>query len=234
MPTRLSEIENTLTGIAGLIRLSSGVSLGNALEAENGSLQLQSDRASPSSPGGHRGWLTAIRLSSRLDQRYHKEGLCISPTNVRPRQAPSGSPPAARLTLGGQLGPGSISLTCGPLQVGQICQGIRAGDAGPPRPRAAWWRREPGPTGLVTARGRVFSFHQSARPESHDRTDITRLHRIPASESRPVWIGNLADDVTIAGSAMDGVVQAAEALRSIVSSMHTLRLPGVPLRRPLQ
>ena len=32
MQTRLSEIENTLTGIAGLIRLSSGVSLGNAVQ----------------------------------------------------------------------------------------------------------------------------------------------------------------------------------------------------------
>jgi hypothetical protein len=39
---------------------------------------------------------------------------------------------------------------------------------------------------------------------------------------RPVWVNNLADDVTIEGSAMNGVVQGAEAVRSIVTYIRTL------------
>jgi hypothetical protein len=39
---------------------------------------------------------------------------------------------------------------------------------------------------------------------------------------RPVWVNNLADDVTIEGSAMNGVVQGADAVRSIVTYIRTL------------
>ena len=39
---------------------------------------------------------------------------------------------------------------------------------------------------------------------------------------RPVWVNNLADDVTIEGSAMNGVAQGAEAVRSIVTFIRTL------------
>src|SRR6516165_1975316 len=55
-------------------------------------------------------------------------------------------------------------------------------------------------------------------------TDVTRFDgvRVPASEYRPVWLDSLADDVTIEGSAMNGVVQGAEAVRSIVSYIRTL------------
>ena len=55
-------------------------------------------------------------------------------------------------------------------------------------------------------------------------TDVTRFDgvRVPASEYRPVWLDSLADDVTIEGSAMDGVAQGAEAVRSIVSYIRTL------------
>jgi hypothetical protein len=55
-------------------------------------------------------------------------------------------------------------------------------------------------------------------------TDVTRFDgvRVPAHEYRPVWIDNLADDVSIEGSAMNGVVQGAEAVRSIVSYIRTL------------
>jgi len=55
-------------------------------------------------------------------------------------------------------------------------------------------------------------------------TDVTRFdgERVPAAEYRPVWLDRLADDVTIEGSAMNGVVQGAEAVRSIVSYIRTL------------
>jgi hypothetical protein len=45
---------------------------------------------------------------------------------------------------------------------------------------------------------------------------------VPSAEYRPVWVANLADDVTIEGSAMDGVVQGAEAVRSVVTFIRTL------------
>jgi len=53
---------------------------------------------------------------------------------------------------------------------------------------------------------------------------ITRFDgvRVPATDYRAVWLDSLADDVTIEGSAMDGVVQGAEAVRSIVTSIRTL------------
>src|SRR5271165_5359139 len=50
-------------------------------------------------------------------------------------------------------------------------------------------------------------------------TYITRFDgvRVLATDYRPVWLDNLADDVTIEGSAMNGVLQGPEAVRSIVS-----------------
>jgi hypothetical protein len=38
----------------------------------------------------------------------------------------------------------------------------------------------------------------------------------------PSWLDNLADDVTIEGSAMDGVAQGAEAVRTILVGIRTL------------
>jgi hypothetical protein len=38
----------------------------------------------------------------------------------------------------------------------------------------------------------------------------------------PSWLDNLADDVTIEGSAMDGVAQGAEAIRTILVAIRTL------------
>jgi len=42
---------------------------------------------------------------------------------------------------------------------------------------------------------------------------ITRFDgvRVPATDYRPVWLNNLADDVTIEGSAMNGVAHGANA-----------------------
>jgi hypothetical protein len=42
------------------------------------------------------------------------------------------------------------------------------------------------------------------------------------SEYFPAWVNNLADDVTIEGSAMNGAVQGADAVRSIVKYIRSL------------
>ena len=59
---------------------------------------------------------------------------------------------------------------------------------------------------------------------STTQTDVIRFDgvRVPASDYRPVWLDNLTDDVTIEGSAMNGVVQGADAVRSIVAYIRTL------------
>ena len=38
----------------------------------------------------------------------------------------------------------------------------------------------------------------------------------------PVWLDNLADDVTLEGSAMDGFVQGPEAVRTVLVSIRAL------------
>jgi len=55
-------------------------------------------------------------------------------------------------------------------------------------------------------------------------TYLTRFDgvRVPAAAYHPVWLDSLADDVTIEGSAMNGVVKGAEAVRSIVTCIRTL------------
>jgi hypothetical protein len=53
---------------------------------------------------------------------------------------------------------------------------------------------------------------------------VTRFDgvRVPATDYHPVWLNSLADDVTIEGSAMNGVAQGAEAVRTIVAYIRTL------------
>jgi len=60
--------------------------------------------------------------------------------------------------------------------------------------------------------------------EAGTPTYVTRFDgvRVPAADYHPVWLDNLAGDVTIEGSAMNGVVQGAEAVRSIVTCIRTL------------
>jgi hypothetical protein len=56
-------------------------------------------------------------------------------------------------------------------------------------------------------------------------TEITRFDgvRVPATDyGHPLWLDRLADDVTIEGSAMNGVAHGAEAVRSIVTCIRTL------------
>jgi hypothetical protein len=45
---------------------------------------------------------------------------------------------------------------------------------------------------------------------------------VSANDYHPVWLDSLADDVTLEGSAMNGFVQGAEAVRSIVPYIRTL------------
>jgi hypothetical protein len=45
---------------------------------------------------------------------------------------------------------------------------------------------------------------------------------VERTDYRPTWVNNLADDATIEGSAMNGVAQGAEAVRSIVTYIRTL------------
>ena len=42
------------------------------------------------------------------------------------------------------------------------------------------------------------------------------------SDYYPAWLDNLADDVTVEGSMLDGAVQGADAARSIVAGIRTL------------
>ena len=46
--------------------------------------------------------------------------------------------------------------------------------------------------------------------------------RVAATDYYPAWLDNLAADVTIEGSAMNGIAQGAEAVRSIVTSIRAL------------
>ena len=64
-----------------------------------------------------------------------------------------------------------------------------------------------------------MSAKSNALAESGTPTYVTRFDgvRVPASDYRPVWLDSLADDVTIEGSAMNGIAQGAEAVRSLVT-----------------
>ena len=69
-----------------------------------------------------------------------------------------------------------------------------------------------------------MSVKGKALAEGGTPTYVTRFNgvRVPATDYHPVWLDSLADDVTIEGSAMNGVVQGAEAVRSIVTCIRTL------------
>src|SRR5215472_13653577 len=69
-----------------------------------------------------------------------------------------------------------------------------------------------------------MSIEGEAPAEGGTPAYITRFDgvRVPATDYRPVWLDSLADDVTIEGSAMNGVAQGAGAVRSIVTYIRTL------------
>jgi hypothetical protein len=43
------------------------------------------------------------------------------------------------------------------------------------------------------------------------------FHPVAAGDYSPVWVNNLAEDVTLEGSMMNGAVQGAQAARAIIS-----------------
>jgi hypothetical protein len=65
---------------------------------------------------------------------------------------------------------------------------------------------------------------KSRQPTEGGASYVTRFDgvRVAAADYLPVWVNSLADDVTIEGSAMNGVVHGAEAVRSIVTYIRTL------------
>ena len=69
-----------------------------------------------------------------------------------------------------------------------------------------------------------MSTKSKALAEEGTPTYVTRFDgvRVPATDYHPVWLDSVADDVTIEGSAMNGVVQGAEPVRSIVTYIRTL------------
>ena len=69
-----------------------------------------------------------------------------------------------------------------------------------------------------------MSTQSNAPAEGATPAFVTRFDgvRVRATEYRPVWLDNLADDVTIEGSAMDGIAQGAETVRLLVTYVRTL------------
>ena len=69
-----------------------------------------------------------------------------------------------------------------------------------------------------------MSIESKAAAERGTPIYVTRFDgvRVPATEYHPVWLNSLADDVTIEGSAMNGVAHGAEAVRTIVTYIRTL------------
>jgi hypothetical protein len=56
-------------------------------------------------------------------------------------------------------------------------------------------------------------------------TDGTPTYMGPArgiADYYPAWLDNLADDVTVEGSLLDGAVQGAEAVRAVIVAIRTL------------
>jgi hypothetical protein len=69
-----------------------------------------------------------------------------------------------------------------------------------------------------------MSIEGKALAEEGTPAYVTRFDgvRVPAADYHPVWLDSLAGDVTIEGSAMNGVVQGAEAVRAIVTCIRAL------------
>ena len=70
-----------------------------------------------------------------------------------------------------------------------------------------------------------MSIEGETPPQGGTPAYVTRFDgvRVPATDyGRPVWLNSLADDVTIEGSAMNGVAQGAEAVRAIVTCIRAL------------
>jgi hypothetical protein len=84
-------------------------------------------------------------------------------------------------------------------------------------------RRARGATG-VSRKELLMSIEGKTPAEGGTPAYVTRFDgvRVPATDYRPVWLERLAGDVTIEGSAMNGIVQGGEAVRSIVTCIRAL------------
>jgi len=69
-----------------------------------------------------------------------------------------------------------------------------------------------------------MSTQSNASAEGGTSAYVTRFDGVcvPATDYRPVWVGSLADDATVEGSAVNGVADGAEAVRAIVTYIRTL------------
>jgi hypothetical protein len=69
-----------------------------------------------------------------------------------------------------------------------------------------------------------MSIKSEALAEGGTPTYVSRFDgvRVPATDYKPVWLDTMADDVTLEGSLMNGVLQGAEAVRSIVAYIRTI------------
>jgi hypothetical protein len=77
---------------------------------------------------------------------------------------------------------------------------------------------------VFSTKEELFMSTETGAPGAEAPLYVTRFDgaRVPATEYHPVWLNNLADDVTIEGSAMNGVAHGADAVRSIVTYIRTL------------
>src|SRR5215469_17412922 len=73
------------------------------------------------------------------------------------------------------------------------------------------------PQGTRSPRGNSMTYLGNGDPAR--RLTLFDGSEVERTDYRPVWVNNLADDVTIEGSAMNGVAHGAEAVRSIVTSI---------------
>jgi hypothetical protein len=69
---------------------------------------------------------------------------------------------------------------------------------------------------IATREDLVMSTKGSVLPEYLGSGDPALEHYYPA------WVNNMADDATVEGSMLDGVVQGAEAVRSVVLTIRSL------------
>jgi hypothetical protein len=77
---------------------------------------------------------------------------------------------------------------------------------------------------VVSRKELIMSIEGKGPAEEGTPAYVTRFDgaRVLATDYHPVWVGSLADDVTLEGSAMNGVAHGTEAVRSIVTSIRAL------------
>jgi hypothetical protein len=66
------------------------------------------------------------------------------------------------------------------------------------------------------------TYPESGDPARRRPHSLWSWSTVAVDTYHPAWVDSLADDVTLEGSAMNGAVQGAEAVRSIVTYIRTL------------